>query len=593
MKSPALDDEALRKELRRRDAERAAKDAAAADALRPGDPCPVCGKKVEAGRPPPLQAWLLSRPPLVCPGCKLELPWRPSPVARAAGTIAGLGLAYFGLRTILDAQQVTDSGTRASAFLLGGVFLCLGAAGYSQLEAMVAPKQLGLRVAAKRREVEDGKPPKGPFGGEYLRELVFAAVLYLILRHFAVEAFVIPTGSMAPTLYGNNFRTACERCDYPFAVGLREGDRPSGLTTYPVQCPSCAVQGADRPTKVTDGNKILVNKLLYKLRRPRRWEVVVFRWPEGPDQAFIKRLVGLPGETLRVLDGDIYADGKLQRKPDELMDELWLPFLDARYAYDGATADQWRPAPGWDLSDRTGRRLVATSPGPAWLEHARLIKDETSYNADRGGGLDPVSDVRVAATVSPGAGATAVKLVIREAWHDATREVVATFPVGAGPGTFTLEAGGKLLGQATRPALQAGRAARVTLAYHDDRARLLVDGATVVAADDDAATPSVDDDEAPTRLGARTVRVLLGAVGPVAFVDPRLDRDIHYTRPGGRHDPGIRAVKVPDDGFFCMGDNSASSSDSRNWGFVREGHLLGRAFFVWWPVLPFEWRRVR
>lgn len=588
-----MDDRSLRKELRRRDAEQAKKDGAAAAALEPGGACPVCGKKVAAGSPPPLKQFVVSRPPLKCEACKLELPWRPSHVARALGTVAGLGLMLYGLRTILDAQQVTDSGTRASAFLLGGVFLCLGAAGYGQLESMVAPRQLALRVAAKRREVEDGKPPKGPFGGEYLRELVFAAVLYLILRHFAVEAFVIPTGSMAPTLYGNNFRTVCERCDFPFAVGLREGEKPTGLTTYPVKCPSCAVQGAARPTRVTDGNKILVNKLLYKLRRPRRWEVVVFRWPEGPDQAFIKRLVGLPGETLRVIDGDLYADGELQRKPDDLMDVLWLPWLDAAYAYDGATADQWRAAPGWDLSDKTGRRLVATGPGPAWLEHARLIKDETSYNADRGDGLDPVSDVRVAATVSPAAGATAVKLVIREAWHDATREVVATFPVGAGQGTFTLEAGGKLLGQATRAALPAGRTTRVTLAYHDDRARLLVGDDEVVAANDDAATPRVDDEDAPARLGDRTVRVLLGAVGPVAFLDPRIDRDIHYTVAGGRNDPGKGPVKVPDDGFFCMGDNSASSSDSRAWGFVREGHLLGRAFYVWWPVLPFEWRRVR
>ncbi len=42
-------------------------------------------------------------------------------------------------------------------------------------------------------------------------------------------------------------------------------------------------------------------------------------------------------------------------------------------------------------------------------------------------------------------------------------------------------------------------------------------------------------------------------------------------------------ILVPPDSFFVLGDNSAQSSDSRNWGFVPKKNLIGQAFFIWWP----------
>ncbi len=42
-------------------------------------------------------------------------------------------------------------------------------------------------------------------------------------------------------------------------------------------------------------------------------------------------------------------------------------------------------------------------------------------------------------------------------------------------------------------------------------------------------------------------------------------------------------IRVPQDSYFMLGDNSAQSSDSRNWGFVKKEYMIGKAFFIWWP----------
>jgi hypothetical protein len=42
-----------------------------------------------------------------------------------------------------------------------------------------------------------------------------------------------------------------------------------------------------------------------------------------------------------------------------------------------------------------------------------------------------------------------------------------------------------------------------------------------------------------------------------------------------------------------MGDNSPNSQDGRNWGFVHEGHLIGRAFLVFWPIAPNQVKLIR
>jgi len=102
------------------------------------------------------------------------------------------------------------------------------------------------------------------FVKEWVEPAIIAVILALIIRAFIVQAFKIPTGSMRPT--------------------LMEGDR------------------------------ILVNKFIYKFKEPKRGDIIVFRSPEDKKKDFIKRLIGLPGETLEISNGMILVD---QRAVDE------------------------------------------------------------------------------------------------------------------------------------------------------------------------------------------------------------------------------------------------------------------------------------
>lgn len=64
-----------------------------------------------------------------------------------------------------------------------------------------------------------------------------------------------------------------------------------------------------------NGDVVLINRIVYDARKPKRGEIIAFR-PNGNENAHycIKRVVGLPGETVQIKDGEIYIDGKKQKK---------------------------------------------------------------------------------------------------------------------------------------------------------------------------------------------------------------------------------------------------------------------------------------
>lgn len=171
-----------------------------------------------------------------------------------------------------------------------------------------------------------GRDPEQKGGWrETIESFAFAFILAFLFKTFEAEAFVIPTGSMAPTLYGRHKEVTCEQCKYPYSVGasdeLVNDWLDSGARLDSAYCPNCRHSSNVHDLPVFKGDRILVNKFPYEFGQPRRWDVAVFKFPEEPNTNYIKRLVGLPGETLVIRRGDLYRqfpDGsrEILRKDD-------------------------------------------------------------------------------------------------------------------------------------------------------------------------------------------------------------------------------------------------------------------------------------
>ena len=74
------------------------------------------------------------------------------------------------------------------------------------------------------------------------------------------------------------------------------------------------VEGNSMMPELTDQERIFINKFVYRFEGIQRGDVVVFWYPLDPSKSYIKRVIGLPGETLRLINGDVFVDG---RKLDE------------------------------------------------------------------------------------------------------------------------------------------------------------------------------------------------------------------------------------------------------------------------------------
>ncbi len=62
---------------------------------------------------------------------------------------------------------------------------------------------------------------------------------------------------------------------------------------------------------IMTGDRVFGNRLAYKTKDPERFDIVIFEYPDDPSQLFVKRVIGLPGETIQIHDGKVYINGSV------------------------------------------------------------------------------------------------------------------------------------------------------------------------------------------------------------------------------------------------------------------------------------------
>jgi signal peptidase I len=238
-----------------------------------------------------------------------------------------------------------------------------------------------------------------------IEAIVVAFILALVVRGFEAQAFVIPTGSMAPTLMGRHKEIACPECGFVYAVNASEEvDVNLSRSVYAGICVNCRHEARLDETPSFKGDRILVMMFPYDLpvlpgsRPPERWDVVVFRYPEEPEVSYIKRLVGLPGETIRIVHGDVYvkAPGSdsfvLARKPLRHQAATQINVYDDRHRPRAfAALPEWQrwqsDSSEWKVvPDAVGRyETTGKQPFSAELRYSHLVPEPDQWAACLGG----------------------------------------------------------------------------------------------------------------------------------------------------------------------------------------------------------------
>jgi signal peptidase I len=369
-----------------------------------------------------------------------------------------------------------------------------------------------------------------------IEAITMAIVMAVMLKYFIVEAYKIPTGSMQPTLMGND------------ETGIKD--------------------------------RILVDKFSYHFRDPERFEVTVFKYPLDLSKNFIKRLVGIGPEELKIEHGDLWSaplgteDWTILRRPSGVQEEVW------KALYPG-----WKGSPGWKAVggakswridegsvEARGDGSLRYPPHGSIRDHYRdgydLAVREKIIVRGKGNRHD-VGDVRISGEIEALEGCTGITFELREG----TRRYHFVLPGPAAPAEERLSVTAREVVSGTASPLGEG------LEVHLDEEWKLSSGSAIdfgVQNMDDLLSLEIDGEillelQIPPAADQSCV-ISVHMEGEGADIDDLMVyRDIYYT--------GDRVKRsewtIPEGHYVMLGDNTQDSSDSREWGFVHYRYPAG------------------
>jgi signal peptidase I len=263
---------------------------------------------------------------------------------------------------------------------------------------------------------------------ELIESVAIAFVLAFLFRTFEAEAFVIPTGSMATTLMGRHKDVICPKCHYAYRISASEEVTPDGTLRdpryYKVRsgtCPMCGYTETFDEETSFNGDRILVSKLAYEIGEPQRWDVIVFKYPGDPPEVraeertdsrinFIKRLVGLPGDTVRIQNGDVWiksgkdkkelgdkAEFVIARRPPRKLLAMLQPVFDndympriAKHGWPARWSSDAEGAAGdWHSDDLASFSIDGSAQTEKWLRYHHRVPSNPRQWEDAAVGKKP------------------------------------------------------------------------------------------------------------------------------------------------------------------------------------------------------------
>jgi len=356
---------------------------------------------------------------------------------------------------------------------------------------------------------------------------------------------------------------------------------------------------------IANGDRILVLKCIYQFLEPKRWDVIVFKNPLDPTINYIKRLVGRPGETVEIIDGDIYINGQISRKPSKVQNELWMPVYDNDYQPVRPEEPAFNRHPWqqpfdienseWTVPENNPTKFRLDSPAEQinTMSYDSSIGNDfrATYAYDDVGGFEYMpycSDLMVRFYVDPTESYGRIGIALSKyqtaysAWVDSTGDMVIA-ETSKGQETIL---DSKLI--------EPPAANKPTLVKFAN-----VDHQLIFQVGDQKLTHDLGrlpEDAGPRKTDIQPQMKIFGS-GKLTLSHIAIFRDIHYTAKELRTGSPFE-FKLEKDEFFVLGDNSPNSADSRMWakkgigingkplyreGIVPREYLVGKALLVYWP----------
>ncbi len=454
-----------------------------------------------------------------------------------------------------------------------------------------------------------------------LESLITAFIGALFFITFVMQTFVIPTGSMANTLKGAHFRLRCPQCGYPYDHGFvpEKFHLPSNTVPHqnvvvpPTRCPVCGYRNPqDRTAPIIRGDKILVLKCIYQFLEPKRWDVVVFKNPTNPKQDYIKRLIGKPHETIEIIDGDVYIDGKIGRKPEKVQNQLWMPVYNSDYQpalpnqgrFNGGRWKQpFQNAKGSKWKQSGANPTAFYLDCPAENKSMMIYDSDTgrdftmnyAYNDVRGYSDKPFcSDLMVRFYVNSGRQKGGVYILLSK--YGVQYRGRVDFSGRLSIERTDIDGRHEMLASEDIPSLVVDEPAMIKFENVDHLLMLTCGKERLVF------SLKLDVDGAGEIKPNIRPEVAVAGWGELVVEHLAIFRDIYYTSSlgnGPQSGIGTRGNAIPlgEGEFFVLGDNSPASKDSRWWehkgignkgiryrrGIVPREFFVGKAMIVFWP----------